>query len=61
MLANVTFHQNTVEETAKKEETTRHLYEVRFNLAREKNAPGVERHPRAPQPDRAQTRLQIME
>ena len=39
MLANVTFHYNTVEETAKKEETRKHLYEVRFNLAREKNVP----------------------
>jgi thimet oligopeptidase len=39
ILANVTFHNNTVEETAKKEETRKHLYEVRFNLAREKNVP----------------------
>jgi len=39
VLANVTFHYNTVEETAKKEETRKHLYEVRFNLAREKNVP----------------------
>ncbi len=39
LLANVTFHYNTVEETAKKEETRKHLYEVRFNLAREKNVP----------------------
>ncbi len=39
ILANVTFHYNTVEETAKKEETRKHLNKVRFNLAREKNAP----------------------
>ncbi|MEO8440347.1 MAG: M3 family metallopeptidase [Spartobacteria bacterium] len=39
ILANVTFHYNTVEETAKKEETRKHLYKVRFNLAREKNVP----------------------
>ena len=39
ILANVTFHSNTVEETAKKEETRKHLHEVRFNLAREKNVP----------------------
>ncbi len=39
LLANVTFHYNTVQETAKKEETRKHLYEVRFNLAREKNVP----------------------
>ena len=39
ILANVTFQYNTVEETAKKEETRKHLYEVRFNLAREKNVP----------------------
>ncbi len=39
LLANVTFHYNTVEETAKKEETRKHLYQVRFNLAREKNVP----------------------
>ena len=39
ILANVTFHYNTVEETAKKEETRKHLYQVRFNLAREKNVP----------------------
>ena len=39
LLANVTFHYNTVEETAKKEETRKHLYKVRFNLAREKNVP----------------------
>ena len=39
VLANVTFQYNTVEETAKKEETRKHLYEVRFNLAREKNVP----------------------
>ena len=39
VLANVTFHYNTVEETAKKEETRKHLYEVRFNLARDKNVP----------------------
>jgi oligopeptidase A len=39
VLANVTFHYNTVEETAKNEETRKHLYEVRFNLAREKNVP----------------------
>ena len=39
ILANVTFHYNTVEETAKNEETRKHLYKVRFNLAREKNVP----------------------
>lgn len=39
ILANVTFHYNTVEESAKKEETRKHLYKVRFNLAREKNVP----------------------
>ena len=39
ILANVTFHYNTVEETAKSEETRKHLYKVRFNLAREKNVP----------------------
>ncbi len=39
VLANVTFHYNTVEESAKKEETRKHLYQVRFNLAREKNVP----------------------
>jgi thimet oligopeptidase len=39
VLANVTFHYNTVEETAKKEETRKHLYQVHENLAREKNVP----------------------
>ncbi len=39
LLANVTFQYNTVEETAEKEETRKHLYEIRFNLAREKNVP----------------------
>ncbi len=39
ILANVTFHYNTVEETAKSEETRKHLNQVRFNLAREKNVP----------------------
>ncbi|HEY2800108.1 MAG TPA: M3 family metallopeptidase [Chthoniobacterales bacterium] len=39
LLANVTFHYNTLEETAKKEETRKHFYEVRFNLARDKNVP----------------------
>ncbi len=39
LLANVTFHYNTVQETAKKEETRKHLFQVRFNLAREKNVP----------------------
>ena len=39
ILANVTFHYNTVQETAKNEETRKHLYKVRFNLAREKNVP----------------------
>jgi thimet oligopeptidase len=39
ILANVTFHYNTVEETAKKEETRKHLEQVRFNLARDKNVP----------------------
>src|SRR5574338_475692 len=37
ILANVTFQYNTVEETAKSEATRKHLYEVRFNLARDKN------------------------
>jgi thimet oligopeptidase len=39
ILANVTFQANTVEETAKKEETRKHLEQVRFNLARDKNVP----------------------
>jgi thimet oligopeptidase len=39
ILANVTFQYNTVEETAKNEATRRHLYDVRFNLARDKNVP----------------------
>ena len=39
IMANVTFQYNTVEDTAKKEETRKHLNEVRFNLAREKNVP----------------------
>ncbi|MGI8890583.1 MAG: M3 family metallopeptidase [Chthoniobacterales bacterium] len=39
VLANVTFQYDAVEETAKKEETRKHLYKVRFNLAREKNVP----------------------
>ncbi len=39
ILANVTFQNNTVEETAKNEETRKHLHEVRFNLARDKNVP----------------------
>ncbi len=39
ILANVTFHYNTVEETAKKEETRQHLDHVRSNLARDKNVP----------------------
>jgi len=39
ILANVTFQYNTVEETAKKEATRKHLYQVRFNLARDKNVP----------------------
>ncbi len=39
ILANVTFQYNTVEETAKKEETRKHLNKVRFNLARDKNVP----------------------
>jgi thimet oligopeptidase len=39
ILANVTFHYNTVEETAKNEATRKHLHHVRFNLAREKNVP----------------------
>ncbi len=39
ILANVTFQANTVEETAKKEETRKHLFQVRFNLARDKNVP----------------------
>jgi len=39
ILANVTFHYNTVEETAKKESTRKHLEEVRSNLARQKNVP----------------------
>jgi thimet oligopeptidase len=39
ILANVTFQYNTVEETAKNEETRKHLDDVRLNLAREKNVP----------------------
>lgn len=39
LLANVTFHYNTLEETASKEETRKRFYEVRFNLARDKNVP----------------------
>jgi len=39
VLANVTFHYNTVEESAKDEDTRKHLFHVRFNLAREKNVP----------------------
>ncbi len=39
LLANVTFHYNTLEQTANKEETRKHFYEVRFNLARDKNVP----------------------
>ncbi len=39
LLANVTFHYNTVVETAVKEETRKKFYQVRFNLAREKNVP----------------------
>jgi thimet oligopeptidase len=39
ILANVTFQYNTVQETAKKEETRKHLDQVRLNLAREKNVP----------------------
>jgi thimet oligopeptidase len=39
ILANVTFQYNTVEETAKKEETRKHLHLVRDNLASEKNVP----------------------
>lgn len=39
LLANVTFQYNTVEETARKEETRKHLYQIRFNLARDKNVP----------------------
>jgi thimet oligopeptidase len=39
ILANVTFQYNTVEETAKKEATRKHLEDVRSNLTREKNVP----------------------
>jgi thimet oligopeptidase len=39
ILANVTFQYNTVEETANKEETRKHLDQVRLNLARDKNVP----------------------
>src|SRR5262245_40310873 len=39
ILANVTFQYNTVEETAKNEETRKHLEDVRSNLARDKNVP----------------------
>jgi thimet oligopeptidase len=39
LLANVTFHYNTLEETVKSEETRKRFYEARFNLAREKNVP----------------------
>ena len=39
LLANVTFHYITLEESAKKEETRKRFYKVRFNLAREKNVP----------------------
>lgn len=39
ILANVTFQYTTVEESAKKEETRKHLEHVRTNLAREKNVP----------------------
>jgi thimet oligopeptidase len=39
VLAHVTFHYNLVEENAQNEETRKRLYEVRFNLARDKNVP----------------------
>ena len=39
VLANVTFHNNTIEETATREKTRKRLFDVRFNLAREKNVP----------------------
>jgi thimet oligopeptidase len=39
ILANVTFQYTTVEESAKKEETRKHLEHVRSNLTREKNVP----------------------
>ncbi|MBA3960687.1 MAG: Zn-dependent oligopeptidase [Chthoniobacterales bacterium] len=39
LLANVTFHYTTLEESAKKEETRKRFYKVRFNLARDKNVP----------------------
>ena len=39
ILANVTFHYNTVEESAKSEKTRKHLDQVRSDLAREKNVP----------------------
>ena len=53
ILANVTFHYNTVEENAKNEETRKHLYKVAIqSRAREKRS-AAERYPRAPQPDRA--------
>ena len=41
ILANVTFQYNTVEETAKNEETRKHLEDVRSNLARDKNVPAL--------------------
>ena len=39
VMANVTFHYNTVMDTAKKEATRKRLYVVRDSLAREKNEP----------------------
>ncbi len=39
LLANVTFHYNTLEETAVQEATRKKFYQIRFNLARDKNVP----------------------
>lgn len=39
LLANVTFQYETLEDTAKNEETRKRFNEVRFNLARDKNIP----------------------
>ncbi|HEV8185137.1 MAG TPA: M3 family metallopeptidase, partial [Chthoniobacterales bacterium] len=39
VMANVTFHYNTVMDTAKSEETRKRLYVVRDSLAKEKNVP----------------------
>ncbi len=39
VMANVTFHYNTVMDTAKSEETRKRLYVIRDSLAKEKNVP----------------------